>query len=325
MKIPPAIRQVFDIFPLQTYKSEAHLEERLSSEGVYPFVCPGSPRLAEKKLNLAVHGVRPISLDSQTTKIIPTDPQSLSSALLLCKKHDLFLPNEQTGSKSVHSLIPISYLASPSKALPMLLETKHDKNDGSNVPLQIGELNLDVGENATCLELMFDEFLDSLNDLWILGVLTDALRVDPSLPQNLFHRDSELRESSILSRQIDLKLFSDLESWNSFSTRHPNLLPRSAVHSNAVLKHVFSVLKNEDALNKAYYNKVAELEKFIPPFMSYLNADHKSNSRDILEIKLVSFMICVEYLLPDNTHLSLTCKKEFDEALKYSKHFLMQF
>ncbi|GEQ72694.1 hypothetical protein JCM33374_g6381 [Metschnikowia sp. JCM 33374] len=319
MKIPPIIRSVFEIFPLKSYNPE--FEEHSAPEDIYNFVSRDNLEQTREEFTLAVHNVRGISL-SGVTKFVPTDPTGLTAALVLCLRNDLLLPNERLGNKTRHGLIPLSHLASPTRELPILLETDNGKNSCITISPM---LNINKSSNKSFLESILNEFLDSLNDLWTLVLLADALNADCSVLKSLFHRDPELKDDNIISRSIDYKLSGEMQSWNKFAARHPNILSSPSSTFNSVKNWAFLPSEDHKALEQMYQSKLAEFEKFVPLFLSHLSSVGNSISKDIIELKFVSFMICVEYFLPPDTQLSLTCKKNFNGALEYSKRVLMKF
>ncbi|OBA21207.1 hypothetical protein METBIDRAFT_11767 [Metschnikowia bicuspidata var. bicuspidata NRRL YB-4993] len=326
MQIPPLLRLVFNAFPLRSYKNEEE-DKSVTKEGRYRFIHQESFEVSGRQLTLAVHNIREISLNADVVKFIPTDPTSLAASLLLCYKYKFLLPSENMADKPGHAIVSLSYLASPNGELPMLIETSGDTKSNSKVVSGAELMITDYFVGEGILDAIFDEFLKSLNDLWILILLTKVSRGYPSSFRNLFHMDPEFQGENELSKQIIDKLLSDIRSSDAFSVRYPNVSSNFAMTVNTVQEWMLGSPKTHTALEKVCASKLVEFENLIPQFLCYLSSGDQSETRSkkMIQFRFVSFVICVEYLIASGVNLPFSRKDDFDDAFEYSKRILMQF
>lgn len=185
MIVPSTIKSLFDSVPLHTYKEESLLAEVHH----YPFL---------PDFTVAVFNVFQCN-----GHMIPTDPISLATVLVLAHKNGLKLPTESDRGRG--GIITTSFWASPTNVLPMLIEDQKI--------ITLDEINNTISAKLDePTKLIYEMLSTKLYDIWIMCILCEDIPIS-----NIFGIDS-------LSK---LDLMSVVPTWNNFAVRHPNLSGKS--------------------------------------------------------------------------------------------------
>lgn len=326
VKVPEPLRVVFDTFPLKTYGPVSKSNEIPGN--VFHFKSRNAARTSSK-FTLAVHNVRPVSLE-EAVKLIPTDPKSLAAALILCHRHSLLLPDSLKEGDSPHCLMPTSYLGSTDNELPMLIES----GSGSETVISSASMFELISEryfSKSALASLVNQFVDSLQDLWMFALLCDLPKADPSAFTKIFFDDVEVNETGIVCDLTSLKLVTDIPDWTNFRSRYPHLFQSRSPHLTAPLRlskesllEVFAV-HDAAAFEQAYFGKLLEFERSLPLFSKFLEEDYDPESKTVIELKLAAFIQCVTHFLPQNTHLRRMLEFKFENEVTKSAQKLLEY
>lgn len=326
MKVPQPVRAVFDAFPLKEYPPALN-EHHKSTVGVHFFsrIDDNSDTNDLENFHLAVHKVSSTVVEGKT-KYLPSDPISLASALILCYRHHLLLPSDQTDRRALHTLRELSYLASPDNELPMMIETKGATTQRITPSNEITRSvsNAYFKENSGAF--FINHYLDRLVDLWIFILLADIPQSHNSMAvySRLFFQDEAIQQSEPLLYLTILKLVTEISNWSSFRTRYSFLFQKektvfstvSRISKRNILKG-FAVC-DEPAFEKVYFEKLAEFERFLLMIMNYLKNTEDSPEKKIIEIKIASFCFSVSRLECHGTHIERLMQKH-PEVIKFSE------
>lgn len=330
MKVPEPLRKVFDTFPLVSYvETEANSNSYLS-EG-YFFRTSNETSLGAEVFTLGVHNVRLLKLKDGQARAIPTDPSSLSAALIMCHRHDLKLPDGSEQCNSPHRMLPMSYLGAPSNELPILIETKQGSTLSITEVLLILESISSKYFSECASSCLINQFLDSLNDLWIFALLIDIPRSDPSAFLLIFRQDPEISSHTVANDILLSKSIADISHWNSFKTKYAHLFKNSSklhdVTSYLRLKSFseFLSVSDTEALESAYFSKLLDFESSLPLFAKLLESGDTSDLSILISLKFCAFLICVDEFIPENSHLGRALKFKYSEIVQLSRETLLQY
>lgn len=331
VKVPEPLRILFETFPLKTYSPIPNLDSKFRDQ-VHHFGKKSSNNADKAEtFYLGVHNVKRIEIGGKG-KLIPTDPFSLADSLVLCHRHGLLLPSED-GAKSHHCIMTFSYQASPNNELPILIETSGDVTRSIRNPQEIREsmsIN-NFGENAQAF--LVNQFLDNLNDLWTLILLADLPANNTSAFSAIFGEDPEVASSSSIVGLKLLKLVSDIPQWSSFKVRYAHLFDnKKSYAANLPFRlaresflEVFAI-SDPNSLEKVYFEKLLEFERSLPLLWKYLESTEESEARTVIELKIVSFVICIEQFLSEGTHVGRMMRMEkLADIIHHSKTVLEKF
>lgn len=329
MKIPGPLRWVFNSCPLFTY-SESSTEIGLANSSEYFFgSTDGHLRLDQQtRFSLAVHNVHPIHINGEI-KFIPTDPVSLSNALILCHRLRLKLPTDLRENQSAHSMTSLSHLASAEQQLPFLIDLTGAQIDRITSTVDLSQMVASRFFSASTFDHFLFHFLDELNDLWILILLWDITLHNQLLMSQIYQRASNHTNSSFTEELEALFLITRITSWNSFSTRYAHLLcPGLSVHRSLSKLRLpaFVAAVDPDAVHKAFFTKLKLLKRSAPLIMEHL--DSKSGSSDlqaVVGIKLASLIVIISKFVSNNSILRDLINIELCDVKNYSFDILSSF
>ncbi|CUM53340.1 uncharacterized protein AC631_00541 [Debaryomyces fabryi] len=329
-EVPVPIKKVFDTFPLYTYNPIPNTTpSNIQSIESNKFYFTSSNDQADESacFTLGVHNIYLVTTANGEKKI-PSDPISLGHSLILCHKNGLQLPTcgDKTGNKSKHSIMKLSYHASPDNQLPILIEDdlkSQTRNIRSALSMnQSVKVNNKFSENA--LARIINELVDAeLADLWILCLLSDLPSSNPLVFNKLFRLDEEITNSTFTNKITIMSILNEIPKWGSFKTRYSYLFDHSRTKSliNMPLRlqsedilEVFANTNNE-SIRKAYNDKLKEFEINLELLIDYIE-NESSDQKKIIELKLVGFVIIIDSLL-DNTELhAVISKGKFSSFVK---------
>lgn len=255
LMIPQPIQKVFDAVPLRTYPNELNA---VTPEKLYSFSLKSPPN----PLILGVYNTFELGKD-----VLPTDPVSLFTLIILAKKNGFGLPD--TTSESGSGITRIPFRGSPSNSLPILI------SDGSVRTIENSEqIEKKIASNNIETEKirLINEFVDTvLFDSWISCLLAEKLSL--ATFHQLFGIDNEL-EVYELKRQIP--------KWNSFSTRHSS----------------FSEHYQKSRYLQSFYEiQCGAFETALEQLQDYLDSSDQEQS--IIKYKVAAFVIIFNRFLKD--------------------------
>ncbi|KAG7192525.1 uncharacterized protein KQ657_001620 [Scheffersomyces spartinae] len=284
--VPEPVKKVFEAFPLveqmpvssATPGKSAQLEQRK-----YYFTQTSETKDLnnDEKFTLGIHNV--IEFEG---RYIPTDPVSLSQALILCFRNGLKLPTNTStsptnGAHSDHAMLTLSYVASPDNELPILIE-----DTGSRI-IRTGTMVNQILSNKyfdkDIKGLYLNQFLDErLYDMWVLCMLTEHenLQVQSYWNQTF---------SDMIGSDMELsKLFQDMTHWSGFRIRHAHLFNQLKTSTGD-----FWSRSNRKLLKNYYLTEVERIQKKLPILVQSV-VEHP-----ILKLKLASYIVIFDTLLSE--------------------------
>lgn len=337
MKIPKLLETLFDQFPLQTYPKESRDFQKSLEKFYFRSLLPSSPSV---HFILAVHNIREVQLTLTESKYLATDPAGLADALVLCYRNKLTMPkpfvlssndSSETG-QSVHSMVPLSYLASPDNELPMLIEVAGDTTKYitkcSNITSSIATKSFSKG----AIDSTVNFFLDQLQTLWVYTILHEISFSGAEVLLNVFYSREKARLLETCNSRSEpspnllesLKLIEDMQSWGSFKDRYGYLYNSSNETLGALLnmwKHVVSGSHHtvaSDAFKTAYATEIAKFFKTLPLAVEHIRSKEDSETKSILEIKLAAFILCCVYFLPNNSILRTILNRDHKDSIYWT-------
>mmetsp|Transcript_1201 Transcript_1201/g.1319 ORF Transcript_1201/g.1319 Transcript_1201/m.1319 type:complete len:341 (+) Transcript_1201:21-1043(+) len=330
-EVPKPIKKVFDTFPLYTYNPIPNTTpsniQSIESNKFY-FTSSNNQSIENACFTLGVHNIYLVKTTNGEKKI-PSDPISLGHSLILCHKNNLHLPTcGDKGFKSKHSIMKLSYHASPDNQLPILIEDDlktQTRNIRSALSMnQSVKVNNKFSENP--LARIINELVDTeLADLWILCLLSDLTSSNPFVFNKLFRLDEEITNSTFTNKITIMSILNEIPKWGSFKTRYSYLFDHSRtksliniplrLHSEDILE-VFANTNNE-SIRKAYNDKLKEFEINLELLIDYIENNESNEQKKIIELKLVGFIIIIDSLL-ENTQLhAVLSKSKFQSFVKH--------
>lgn len=265
MAIPRVVKSLFDSVPLKTYKDNAL---PIQGDGIHYFEGESSAQLT-----LGVFNVFECE-----GRIIPTDPISLATALILAFKNNLKLPSQEITTASSSGLMKMSFYGSPNKVLPMLIES----ND-TRVIRSLDEIAHSISSNNLKDEetKLVNDLIDTLfYDLWILCIMTEKLPFD--VIAQIFGL-----QSSIMSQAELMDFMAEVPSWNNFTRRHPNL--------------------SRQYLTNFYHQKLKEFDGDLDLIIEYT----EQHPNEIIQFKLAGYFIIIDQLLKSTELGQIVSQKPF--------------
>lgn len=254
-KIPQPVQRLFDSVPLKVYQNAS---ESISPEKLYSFSL-------ENPINPLILGV--YNTFEHGKYVLPTDPVSLFTLIILAKKNGFGLPD--LNSESMSGITRIPFRGSPSNSLPILI------SDGS---VRVTENSEQIGKRICSNNinsekfLIINEFVDTvLFDSWISCLLVEMLK--PETFYRLFGISNEL-ELYEIEKQIP--------EWNNFSVRHASL---------------FEHYQNGQYLRAFYVVQCDAFEAAIKRLKGYLASSDQESS--IIKYKLAAFVIIFDHFLKE--------------------------
>lgn len=332
MKVPSPIRAVFDAFPLKEYPPDVFKKPN-SELGVY-FFSKSSGNFEPDELenfNLAVHKISTVVV-GEKTKYLPSDPIGLSTCLILCYRHQLLLPSDESDQTSLHTLRELSYLASPDNELPMMIETKGSITQRITPSNEITKSVSSAYFTENSQAFFINHYLDTLVDLWIFILLADIPQSHNPIPvySSLFFQDDSVQQSEAYLYLTILKLLTEVSAWNSFKIRYSFLFQQE----KTILSTLFRISKrnllkglavcDERAFEKVYFEKLREFERFLPMIMNYLKNTEESHAKTVIEIKIASFCFTVSRLNCKGAHIERLMQK-YPEIVQFSESVICQY
>lgn len=332
MKVPESLRVVFDTFPLRSYPPIPGLYGTYEDQ-IFHFKTLSSNADDDKNetFSLGIHNAVPLQVNG-ASKRVPTDPFGLALALILCRRHHLLLPTEDDHLQSQHSLVKLSYEASPSNELPILIESSNGATRSIQTTQEILK-SIELKNFADDAQVsLFNLFLDTLGDLWIFVLLVDLPKNDQAAYRTLFGQDSEIDNSYVSDLQV-LKLVADVPQWSSFKVRYSHLFDNSRSYAtklpsrltNSSILEIMAV-SDPTAFEKVYLEKLMEFQRILPLLHKYLSSEETSEAKAILELKLVAFVICIDKFVSPTTQIGqVVQKKQFKNIVIRSREVLQQY
>lgn len=337
-EVPKPIKEVFNAFPVYSYSSipnttEANNESIESSK--FYFRTNKEKSSSEACFILGVHNVLMIKVGTGE-KYTPSDPVSLGHALILCFKNDLKLPSPSGhGNKSSHSIMKLSYHASPDNQLPILIEDNSSlktRNIRSSVSMnQSVKINNDFAKNA--LAQMVNELIDSeFYDLWILCLLGDLPKSNVLAFNQIFKLNTEITNSDTTNKLTIMSILNEIPNWGSFKVRYSYLFDHSKGRNlmnipgrlqNEGLVEIFANTNNE-SIEKAYQDKLQQFESNLELLIDYVQND-TNNQKKILELKLIAFVINACTLLESTKLNEVVSKEKFAPFVKYCYEIISKY
>lgn len=251
MAVPAVIKALFDSVPLQTYKDTT---PAIKGDGVHYFKGESSA-----KLTLGVFNVFECE-----GRIIPTDPISLGTSLILAFKNNLELPVPGNTSGSESGIMKMSLYGSPRKVLPMLIESNEPR-----IIRSLDEINHSISANNFSDEetKLINDLIDTLfYDVWILCILNDQL------PSQSMEQIFGLT-SSVMSQAELMDFMAEVPLWNNFARRHPNLSGQYLVNF--------------------YDQKLKEFNRDLDLIIDYID----KNPNEIIRFKVAGYLVIIDQLL----------------------------
>lgn len=188
MQVPSVIKDVFDRFPLREYPAVPNTTLKIDDSIISNSFHFGGESSSSGKFTLAVFNVFELQ-----GRLLPTDYNGLQTAFHLCQKNNLTLPRPGV-SGSGHSIMKVSYYASPNNFLPMLIE-----DDEIRALVLYDQIKLMLNKQDAIKDEILGEFLDCcFTDLWLLCLWFQSDQLDLTaildLPANVVTKH-ELCES----------------------------------------------------------------------------------------------------------------------------------
>lgn len=246
MMVPNGIRKVFDTFPLKEYPPVSNtttaVNDALQENQFYFQLDSDSPM--DASFILGVFNVAEIK-----GKYVPTDPLGLAYSFILCSKNDLRLPVFQNDNKPLrfHSMMKLSYSASPDKTLPILIED--DLQSKSREIKLLHHLQSQTGSALKTTDpdqYMINQLLDTeLYDTWLLCIWFESAVVDLGQIFGL-----------PLIEITKIHLFESLPSWNHFKIRYPTLVPEVYDSKLNDIKSILTWLDTTEGLSNIVLQKL---------------------------------------------------------------------
>lgn len=329
-EIPKPLKKVFDSFPIYSYppipNTTPSNNQSIEANKFY-FTSASEKSEASQCFTLGVHNVYELQTDNGK-KIVPSDPISLGHSLILCHKNGLKLPSlENSCHKTNHSIIKLSYHASPDNQLPILIEddTKlQTRNIRSALSMnQSVKVNNKFSENP--LARLINELIDiEFADVWILCLLGDLPGSNLEAFHKLFRVDDEIMQSTLASKITILSILNEIPKWGSFNVRYAYLFDHSKfklifniperAKSEGILE-IFAAANNE-SIAKTYANKLEELENNLELLIEYIQTGDSSEQKEIIKLKLASFVIIIDSLLENTKLRQVLTQDKFNAFVK---------
>lgn len=329
MKIPGPLRRVFDSYPLFTFSQTSTEKDHVRTNEYFFGSADGHLQFDQQtRFCLAVHNILPIQINGET-KYIPTDPVSLSNALILCHRLRLKLPTDLRGSQWAHSMITLSHLASAENQLPFLVDFTGSRIDKITSTVDLSQTIASKFFSASTLNHFLFHFLDELNDLWILILLSDITLRNQLIMSPVFQRDADQTNLSLTQELEALSLISRVTSWGSFSTRYAHLLcPGVSFHRSVSKLNLpdFVAAVDPVAVHKAFHTKLRLFERSAPLIMEHLESkSERSDLEVIVEIKLASLIVIISEFVSNDSISSNLINTELCDVKKFSFGILSNF
>lgn len=315
-QVPGPIKTLFDTFPLKSYPP---IFSEQSDEGFVYFGLKEPSKSDSSKFTLGVHGLAQIE-----GKTLPTDPFSLADCLILCHRHGLFIPKDE--KKSPYGMVTLSYEASPTNELPILVEqTKDTANVVKSHEIQDSITKKNFSRSV--IELLINLFLDDLNDLWILILLSDVANSNRTRLTKIFGFLKEADGNEYLESLLISRLLNDIPGWNSFKAKYPLLFHRNRFHAAARSKDIKDAYykSSSDALQKLLFEKMCQFERNLPLIWNYVKESEKSESVTILELKTAAFVFIIDQFVSEGTHIGrMIAKDAYVDIVKESRSVVLE-
>ncbi|CAK9436738.1 uncharacterized protein LODBEIA_P12600 [Lodderomyces beijingensis] len=253
--IPSPLKKLFDSLPLYTIHNEPLNSQ---PDNFFSFKVEGSSPL---KVVLGVYNTF-----QYKEYVLPTDPRSLSAAIILAKKNSFGLPSS-VNSGGASGIAKIPFRGSFDSSLPILIGDSNNRTieSGGKIAQSI------AANNITSVDLEFiNEYVEStLFDLWIVCLLVEE--IDFNVYRDIFGIMDPLE-------LMDLK--SEMTKWNNFSTRH---------------KSLFESFQKPLALKNFYDVQLSQLTNSLTALEDIL--DSVSGEEAIVAYKFASFVVIVDQFL----------------------------
>lgn len=251
MLVPEPLQKLFNNFPLVDYppipNSTPAINTKLE-ENRYYFTGDDSN---EAIFTLAVFNIAKVN-----GKYIPTDPFGLSYGLILSKKNNLKFPTPSAHtnkSRKAHSIMKLSYSASPDKTLPLMIE---DDLETKTRDLRVlAQLETEVNARLGPEDQFINQLIDTeLFDLWLLCIWYESERIDLGLVFGLE-----------LVGLTKLHLFETMPEWKHFKTRHPKLGPTLYHQKLADVKKILGLVgeTGNEIVQMKVYGFVVHVKEFL--------------------------------------------------------------
>ncbi|KAI3404544.2 SAM35 [Candida oxycetoniae] len=267
--IPDYAKRLFDSVPLKSYKDDT---EYIKPQQFFSFDCKQSAL----DIVLGVYNTF-----QYKDYILPTDPISLSTAIILAKKNGMGLPRTLSNSGPC-GITCIPFRGSPFNSLPILIA---GAGTGMGTIESIEKINSKIASNNfSNVEVEFmNEYVDMvLYDLWISCLLVEKLEL--KVYQQLFGVEDGME-------LMDLK--TEIRKWNNFEARHQNL---------------FEKLQKQPYLKNFYKS---ELERFTDRLSGMEDLlDSTSAEEMILGYKLAAFVIIIDQFLASTKIGEILCSNQ---------------
>lgn len=315
-EVPGPIRTLFDTFPLKTYPP---VYSKPDEEGLVYFETKDPASLqSSAKFTLGVHGL--IQIEG---KMIPTDPFSLANCLILCYRHGLLLP--KSDKKSSYSMMALSYEASPTDELPILVE----QNEENVSIITSDEICTSLNKkyfNDSVTDLLINSFLDDLNDLWVLILLSDVAQSQGTHFEKIFDFIGKNSGNEFVKGLLVTRLLHAIPSWCSFKAKNPLLFTTNRAYAalrNKELTEVF-YKSNAKALQKLYFEKMCLFERNLLQVWDFVRTRDNSEVSAILELKIAAFIFIISEFVSDDTHIGLMIKRDdFKDIVKECRSIVL--
>lgn len=286
LQVPQWLKAVFDTFPLTTYDAVEVGDQADVAKNQYFFLSSEPEKSPDHNFILGVDNVIEIG-----DKIVPSTPLALFHALVLCHKNNLRLPNPNGNkTKSQHSIFTISFLASSTNELPIMIETNERIQTRDIIPKKalLNSIVTKNFESDTRAKLIFNMIVQYVQDLWILTLLCDKA-VDNSVLSRIFMQHQPENGVKTAEHFQAIALKDQIPDWNDFKVRNPNLFLSG-----------WSFGDNGSALDQAYDDKLAQFKRELPNIIKTVSgADSCTN---FIKLQVAAFVVLVTELLP-NTKL----------------------
>lgn len=336
MKIPQPLEALFDHFPLRSYpKQETDSDACLEK---FSFLQKSSSPQPSARFLLAVHNIRQVQLTSQESRFLATDPAGLADALILCYNHDLAMPRAASSAQkvSLHSMVPMSYLASPNNQLPLLIETAGETTKCITTAAKIAASIASKSFSPHGVDSLVNFFMDNLQTLWVFTILHEISFSSTEVLHLVFYsRSDALLEAAVADTGLGaldtLQLIEDMQSWCSFKDKYSNLYTghiESVRAPIAAMKHVVMGPQHtvsSESFKKAYASDIAEFFKILPLAATYIREKEEGKQRAILEIKLASFILCCVYFLPKNSVIKTILSQDHEDLIDWSVEVVLKY
>ncbi|CCD23845.1 SAM complex subunit SAM35 NDAI_0C01840 [Naumovozyma dairenensis CBS 421] len=348
LTVPSPIKLLFDTFPLVTYppinNQDTQRQNDIDSR-TYPFTTINVENngMIDKSFSLAVYNVYK---HPKKNAILCTDPICQYLQFALCLKNNLKLPsnnnlslidkNPPSISISENNVITLSYLATPQRILPILIENKHNNvNDiaqESKTILTSVEYMVSSNKAIKPKEKLLLNLVDTtIQDCWISQFLFNV-------PSEQFHETYHYREHDNIDNLSHLLQQQKLSiaNRNQFNLRnlelmnHLNSIVRTNSHKlqiDQLLQLLFerfkiSMTQFENILkDKKQHSSSSSASSFL------LSADHADKGKaniSYLDLKLASYILCI-LNLHDKNILKKFVKESCPELIIHSEKVLSIF